>query len=150
MNTQRDQSRASKWGWGILLVISAMQVLNGVAWLFVGPSVSLAYMEEISGTPPTDFRQAYPAVADHVGDGARQVAIWIMAFGLLALIVALEGSRHGTRRAWNAMWVWVGAPTAIGINYLFGEELGFDNVGMFAIAAVALVGQLLARRGLES
>jgi len=150
MNTKTNQSRASKWGWSILLVISALLVLNGIVWLFVGPNMSLSYTEEISGTPPTDFRQAYPAIADHMGRNARQVAIWITAFGLLALNAAVEGFRNGSRWAWNAMWVFVAAPAAIGVNYSAAGELGFDNVGMFAVAAVALVGQLLARRGLAS
>ncbi len=143
-----SKTRIQKWGWGILLVMSALMALNGVSWLFVGPSMSLSYIDQIAATPSTNFRQTYPAVADHVARNARQVAIWIAAFGLLALIVALEGFRHGSRWAWNAMWVFVGAPTAVGINYSAGGELGFDNLGLFSVAVVALVGQLLARRGL--
>lgn len=146
MNTQGNQSSASKWGWRILLVISAMLALNGVTWLFVGPGMSVSYLEQIAETPSMDFAQSNPAIADHVARNARQVAIWVGAMSLLAFIVALEGSRRGSRWAWNAMWVFVAAPAAVGINYSVGGELGFDNLGMFSIAGVALVGQLLARR----
>jgi hypothetical protein len=31
MNTQGNQSRSAKWGWGILLAISALMLLNGAA-----------------------------------------------------------------------------------------------------------------------
>ncbi|MFQ5943828.1 MAG: hypothetical protein ACE5JF_09765 [Anaerolineales bacterium] len=147
---QNGQLRTSKWGWRILLVVSALLALNGVTWLFVGPSMSVSYIEQIAEVPSTDFAQANPAVADHVARNARQVAIWTTALSLMAFIVALEGSRRGSRWAWNAMWVFVAAPTAVGINWSVGGELGFDNLGMFSIAAVALVGQLLARRGLAS
>lgn len=75
----------------------------------------------------------------------RQVAIWFMSFGLLALMVALEGFRHGSRWAWYATWVLVAATVAIGIL----NRAGFGVV-LLGLTAIALVGQLLARRGLAS
>lgn len=76
---------------------------------------------------------------------AQQVAIWFMAFGLLALLVALEGYRHGSRWAWNALWVLVAVPAAVGALYRGG--FGVILLGMVPIV---LVGQLLARRGLTA
>ncbi len=141
---QNRQSRTSKWGWGILIALSALLALNGVIWFFMGGSLST--FEQDTGIPLSEFRQAYPTVADGIARQARQVAIWYGAFGLLALGVAREGFRHSSRWAWNATWVLVGAPAAAGVNVLAGGELGL-GLGMLGVAAVALVGQLLARRG---
>ena len=142
-----EQSKTAKWGWGILLVVSALLILNGAGWFFMGGS--LATFEQGTGVSLAEFRQAYPTVAHSIAVNARQVAIWFMAFGALALLVALEGYRHGSRWAWNAAWVLVAAPAAVGINVLAGGESAF-GFGIMAVAAVALAGQLLARRGLAA
>ncbi len=143
---QNGQSRTSKWGWGILLVVSALLALNGVIWFFMGGSLST--FEQDTGIPLSEFRQAYPTVADGIAQQARQIAIWFVAFGLLALGVALEGFRHRSRWAWNLTWILVAAPAAVGVNALAGGDV--FGIGMLGVAAVALVGQLLARRGLAS
>jgi hypothetical protein len=124
-----------------------MLVLNGVGWFFMGPSLST--LEQDTGVPLSEFRQAYPAVADSIAVNARQVAIWFMAFGLLALLLALDGLRHGSRQALSAMWILVAAPAAIGINVLVGGQSPF-GAGMLVVAAIALIGQLLARKGLAA
>jgi hypothetical protein len=95
----------------------------------------------------SEFRQAYPTVAAGIAQQARQVAIWFVAFGLLALGVAREGFRHRSRWAWKLTWILVAAPAAVGVNVLAGGELGF-GLGVLGMAAVALVGQLLAGREL--
>jgi hypothetical protein len=133
----RKQSRLARWGWGILLTVSALLVLNGILWFFIGPQREGA---EIEG-----FRQAFPALAQQMATNARQVAIWFMSFGLLALLVALEGFRHGSRWAWNATWVVVAVLTAIGILYRGGF-----GVILLGLVPIVLVGQLLARRGLTA
>jgi hypothetical protein len=51
----------AKWGWGILLVTSALLVIDGAIWYFIGPSII----------------------------HARLVAVLLMAFGTQALLVAL-------------------------------------------------------------
>lgn len=135
-------SRADKWGWGILLVVSAMLVLNGLGWFFVGPTLST--FEQDTGVSVSEFRQAYPTVAGSIATNARQVAIWFMAFGLLALLLALEGLRHGSQRARTAMWILVVAPAAVGVNVLAGGQSPF-GIGMLGVATIALVGQLLTR-----
>jgi hypothetical protein len=110
-----SQSRTAKWGWGILLVVSALLVLNG-AFLF--------FYEQEGQT------------------------LWIVlaSFGLLALVVSVEGFRHGSRWAWNALWVLVGMLAVVGVRALVGGE-SFGLWYLF-IAAMGLVGQLLASRGL--
>ena len=133
----KSQSRAAKWGWGILLVLSTLLILNGVTWFFTGPRLS--WIEELGILE--EFRQAYPVIAENYATNARQVALWYMSFGLLALLVALEGFRNGSRWAWYATWVLVAALAAVGVLYLTGF-----GVVMLGLAVIALVAQLLARR----
>jgi hypothetical protein len=136
-----NHSRLAKLGWGILLVISALLLLNGVTWFFIGPRLS--WIEELGILD--EFRQTYPAIADNYATNARQVAIWYLAFGLLALLVTLEGFRHRSRWAWYATWVLVAVLAAIGL--LYRDGFGIYSLGL---AAIALVGQLLAGKGLSS
>lgn len=58
--------------------------------------------------------------------------------------VAREGFRHGSRWTWNLTWLLVAALVAIGGNALTGGETTF-GIGVLGGAAIALVGQLLAR-----
>lgn len=142
----RTQTRTQKVGWGILLFISALMVLNGVVWFFAGPSRSGPYMARVAGMPEQEFRQLYPGVVEGLSRNRRQVGIWYAAFGAMALVTAVGGLRLGTRWAWHATWAVPAAPIAIGIVYSVGVgELAFDNLGLFTFGALALVGQLLAR-----
>jgi hypothetical protein len=65
-----------------------------------------------------------------------------MAFGSLALLIALEGFRNGSRWTWYALWVMIAALVAVGILYVGGF-----GAGLLVLAVVALVGILLARKG---
>jgi hypothetical protein len=145
----RNETRVAKWGWGILIVVSALLALNGLGWFFAGPNSSLSSIAQETGMSAPEFTDAYPAAVSGIEANARQVAIWYMAFGLLALLVAVEGYRHGSRWAWNSMWVLVAVSAAIAALELAagGAVFGFAMLGL---AAVTLVGQLLARGGLAS
>lgn len=138
----KEKMRTQKWGWAILLALSAMLMLNGVGWFIMGPS--LAFFELDTGVTLEAFREAYPTVTRNIVTNARQVAIWFLAFGTLALLVSWEGYRHGSRWAWIATWVVVAGPTAVGINVLAGGETVFGLL-ILSVSAVSLVGQLLAR-----
>jgi hypothetical protein len=111
----------AKWGWGILLVISALLALDGAIWYFIGPNII----------------------------HARLVAVLLLALGMLALLVALEGYRNGSPWAWYSSWILVVALLAVGgIEVGEGEYLfGFLMLGL---AVVAFAGQLLARKDLSS
>lgn len=146
----RSQVRMSKLGWGILLVVSFLFILNGATWFFVGPTVMMNYVTQIGGAPLSQMIQNLTPVAAHFARNTRQVAILDLAFGLMAFIVTLEGYRYGSRWAWIAAWMIVIEPALIGLLYLPGVPLAFDNLGMFLFAAVALAGQLLAYRGLST
>jgi hypothetical protein len=123
MNTaeMKTQSRISKLGWGILTGISALLVLNGAGLYFF-----IAEMQE-----------------------ERTTAIMLSGFGLLALVVALEGFRTGHRSAWNATWVLVTLLVVIGVHILLTGNM---VVGPFylSLAAITLIGQLLAGRNFKS
>lgn len=91
------------------------------------------------------FGQVNPAIARQMATNARQVAIWYLAFGLLALLVTLEGFRRSSRWAWYAAWILVPVLAAIGLLYRDGF-----GVILLGLAAIALVGHLLAGKGLSS
>lgn len=58
MNTQRSQSSVSKWGWNILLVISALLVLNAVALFSMSARPST--FETDTGVPMSEVREMFP------------------------------------------------------------------------------------------
>lgn len=136
VETDSTQSRAAKWGWGLLMVVSALLLFNGIAWFFLGPEAERADLSAL------EFSQLYPDIADQMANNGRQVAIWYIAFSSLALLVALEGFRNGSRRAWYAMWIVVAALVAVGVLYVGGF-----GAGLLVLAVVALIGMLLARKG---
>ena len=136
-------SRRARVGWGILLVIATLMVLNGVTWFSIGPEMSASYVAEVEGVTLAQFTQAHPELVAHMGRNAQQVAVWFAGFGLLAILTGLDGFRTGSRRAWMATWLIPAVPIAIGLVYL-GPGLAFDNVGMLGFGGLALIGQLLA------
>ncbi len=139
------QSQVQKIGWGVLLAISGLLVLNGIMWFGSGAGLTLAYPLRVEGVAVDQFTQEHPVVVDHIGMNAREVAIWYAAFGLMALMVALEGFRRGTRWAWNTSWVMSGVFVVAGLTYGLNLGLGFVNAGRADIGLIALVGLLLAR-----
>ncbi len=123
MRTDQENARTTmaKWGWGILVVISALLALDGAVWYFVGPNII----------------------------HARLVAVLLLALGMLALLVALEGYRNGSSWAWYSSWILVLALLAVGGIEVREEEYLFGFL-MLGLAAVAFVGQLLARKDMSS
>lgn len=140
----RNQSRSTRWGWGVLIVVGVLLLLNGVGWFFAGPNSSSSNQAQELGITTSEYKENYPTAAGLVEGNARQVALWYMAYGLMALIIALEGFRHGSRWAWYAMWTLVAVCAAVAFLEL-GGVFGYIMLGL---AVISLVGQLLARRGL--
>lgn len=139
------QTRAQKAGWAILLVIGGLLMLNGATWFRSGPEVTLAYPLEQEGVPVGEFTREHPVFVEHIGFNAREIAIWYTAFGLMAVIVALEGFRRGTRWAWLAACAIPTAFIIAGVSYGIWQGLGFVNAGRVFIGLVALAGLFLAR-----
>jgi len=138
--------KAAKWGWGILIAVSAVLVLNGAVFYFMSASPTI--FQQDTGVPMAEVREAYPTVVDQVVREGQSVSILSAAFGVLTLTVALEGFRHGSRWAWNATWVLVAVLVALSVQVLVvSGRLGIGGWSL-SLAAVALLGQLLARRWL--
>lgn len=113
---QTPMTTPSRTGWGILLTLSVLLWLNGLAlYLFI-----LDTQVE------------------------RTVGVLLAAFAAVSVMVALEGFRHGTRWAWSTTWVLVASLAAIGLHTLRGDRT--DPPAFYLLlAGIALVGQLLAR-----
>jgi hypothetical protein len=140
------QTRTQKWGWGALLVISALLALNGVGLYFISASPST--FEQDTGVPIDEVREAFPSVADHVVREGQIISILLAGLGLLALMVALAGYRQGSRWAWNTMWVLVGLLAVLTV-WTIAVGGRFDIGGFYLVmAVVTLAGQLLAGRGM--
>lgn len=115
-----SKPRMAKVGWGLLLGLNGLLIADGAAWFFVGPDII----------------------------HARLVAVWFMAFGVLALLVALEGYRNGSRWAWNASWVSVAALAALGTVEATMDPSSYFGLVLLGASGLTVVGLLLARKGL--
>lgn len=144
MNDDQEhiQSKPARWGWGIQLVISALLVVNGLSWLFIGPNNSSSYQAQELSITAAEYHQNYPNAASGVERNARQVAIWFIAYGALALLVFQQGYRYGPPWVWTAGWIQVAVLVAIGILYLAGI-----GIILLPLAVIGLVGQILIRAG---
>jgi hypothetical protein len=142
----RSNTRLHKWGWGILLILSAFMFVQGVAGYFIIKSPGI--LDQFIGAQMSEVRQSYPTVADQVVRQADNFSILSAGFGLLAFVMAWEGLRHNARWAWNAYWIVIGTLAAIAFNTLVRDGK-LDTLAFFYIV-VAVVGQLLAHRGLRS
>jgi hypothetical protein len=105
----------ARCGWGILLAVSAVLALHGVGQYIL-----------VATTP-----------------GARATGILLAGVGLMALMAALDGLRHGSRWAWNITWVVVAVLAALGAHILLGGMRELDG-RYLALGAAALAGQILA------
>lgn len=139
------QGRTQKIGRWILILVSALMVLNGIGWFFAGPARTLSYTAEIAGMSEEAFSERYPQLVEGLAKNRRQVAVWYAAFGSMALIVSLSGFGDGSRWAWTATWLVPAAPIAIGIVYMPGGRLDAESAVLLAVGGFALLGQLLAR-----
>lgn len=115
-----SQPKTAKLGWGILLSVNTLLIIDGATWFFIGPNII----------------------------HARLVAVWYISFGLLALLVALEGYRNGSRWAWYASWVPVGALAALGAVELIMDAESFFGLILLGASGITVAGLLLARKGL--
>lgn len=138
-----DESRVRRVGWGLVILVSGLLILDGIVWFFVGPRIM--WFQDVTGVPLSTFRDQYPIVADHMAASARQVAIWMTAFGTLAGAVGVVGFRRGSRWAWLLSWIVVAFLATLAVNYAFAGEdaavLGIFSGGALLCAA----GLVLAR-----
>ncbi|GAA2022050.1 hypothetical protein GCM10009819_00720 [Agromyces tropicus] len=144
MRTQtRDaRTRTARIGWGLLLVMSALLTLAGIMWTVILPGTALDNIAEFAGTTPEALMPAYGIITLI----ARGYGAGFACTGLMALLVAAEGFRHGTRWAWATGWVVVLAYAAIAWTFLAAGERVELSLGVLSLGVVAAVGLLLAGR----
>lgn len=147
-NQENKQSRAAKWGWGILLGMSALLTFAGINWLLGLPQLALDNIAKSASLAPSVFMQGEPNAFDVITVIARGYGVGYTALGLMALLVALEGYRNGRRWAWTVMWVLTVTYTAFAGNFLLAGETYALSLGILSFAVITLVGLLLARKGL--
>jgi hypothetical protein len=144
-----SSSRAARWGWGILLGLSALLILAGIFWYTELPAMALDNIAERMSLEPDGFMVGEPSAFDIITLVTRNSSAYAVALGFLALLVAWQGYRNGSRWAWTAMWVLAATFTAVAANFtLAAGRLYAPGLGLFVFAAIALVGLLLARQGL--
>jgi hypothetical protein len=122
MNTvgMKSRSRTSKLGWGILLGLSALLVLNGIA--------------------------LYAFIAAESGE--QTVGILVAGMGLFGLALSQSGYSSRSRRIWKMTWILTAVLLALAINItLVGETL--VGLFYMILTGIALLGQALAARELE-
>lgn len=139
------QSRTARWGWRILLVVSALFGLNGVAWFFFGPGDSVSEMAENMGLSAADLEATYPMAADAIVQQARRVAVYLAAIGTMGFVAASAGQRTGAKWGRNVTWILICTMLALFLVGLAGG-LGAFEVTLLFLAVIALTGHLLARR----
>lgn len=142
MDASQGLRRGAKAGRALLLLVSALVTLNGLGWLFYGPT--LATFEQDTGIRLAEFLEAYPAAARLISIQARNTAILLIGLGMMGAARILSHQEDTTR--WNRVSGWVfGATLAgIGLAELFaGAAFGLAYLGL---GVLALIGQALYRR----
>ena len=147
-NTENGRTRTSKWGWGILLAVSALLILAGIGWYLSLPEMALENIVERTTLGPEGFMVGKPSAFVIITLIARGYGAGYAALGLMALLVALEGYRNGTRWAWMVMWVLVLAYASIAGIFLLAGETYALSFGVLALTMITVLGLLLARKGL--
>lgn len=109
----------ARWGWRILVTVSALLVLNGVGlYLFLDTHVE------------------------------RTIGLLVAAVGAFALVATVEGARPGVALARRVAWVLAATLAAIGLHSLRSDRLDLVGLYL-ALAAIAVVGAVLTQQGTE-
>lgn len=142
----KPRSSVARWGWVLLMLVSALYALNGIGWFFAGPDAVITDLAERIGMTAAEFDSTYPEAAFGEAREARWVAIYLTSIGLMSLLAAVDGFRRGTRWSWYITWVLVATIAAALANGLANGELGFFGMALLTLLVLALAGQLMAAR----
>jgi len=148
-NPEISRNRTAQVGWGILLGMSALLILAGLGWYFSLPEMALENIAERTSLEPDGFMVGKPSAFDIISMIARGYGAGYAVLGLMALLVALEGYKNGSRWAWVAMWVLVLAYTAIAGIFLLAGETYALSLGILSLAVITVVGLLMAHKGIS-
>lgn len=137
-------SNSSKWGWGVLLVLSILLVLNGVALFIMSSSPTM--FEQDTGVSYEVVAGEFPTVAQQVVNQERVISTMLAVVGLMASVAAWTGFRRGERWAWTITGILVVMLVVFAVVFL--GVAGRVDIGGFylVLALIALVGQVLAGR----
>jgi hypothetical protein len=151
MELQSDygQTTTAKLGWGILLIASMVLILGGLSWFGMLPQMMLENITEYTNLEPGVFMQGQPSAFDVITIVARGYGAGYAALGVMALLLALEGYRNGTRWAWMVLWVLVAVYIAIGGIFFMAGESQTLSLPILFIAVLAAVGLLLTRKSVS-
>ena len=141
------RGRSAAWGWGITAGVCGLLLLNAT-WLYFAVG-SPGFFEADTGVSASEFRAAFPGVADELAGRGRTIAVLLGGLAAVALAVAVTGLRAGERSARAALWLFVvvllgGAANAMGNGRL---DVGASYVVWALLAGTGLV---LAGRGAEA
>jgi hypothetical protein len=122
MNTGGIKSwgRISSMGWGILLTINALLIVNSVLLYVFIASESME----------------------------RTISILLAGSAFFGLALAQDGYRSRSKGAWKLSWIMVALLWAVGINISLTGELYVGVFYLFLAGAVSL-GQIMAGRDLN-
>lgn len=135
-------NRGGKVGRFVLMLVSALVVLNGVGWFFVGPTLST--FEQDTGVSVVEFSAAYPSAAHLLSLQARNTAILIMGIGLLGLGRLFPNHADTSTAVRLSGWAFGVTLAGVGFSELAaGAAFGLAYLGL---GVLALIGQALYRR----
>lgn len=144
--TPPARSATSRWGWGILIGVSALLALNGVALYFISSQAET--FEQDTGVPVEEVEATFPTVVDQVVHQGELLALLLGGMGLIALVLSVGGYGDNARLARNAMWVLALTLAGAGAIVISGDSVGL-GVAYLVVAVLVVVGLVLARPGLE-
>jgi hypothetical protein len=134
-------------GWLIVLVVSALLVVYGVTWFFVGPETALENIAERTTLGPGAFREGNPSALDVIGIVTRQGAVFMAGLGLATLASSWHGFRTGSTAAWRAAWILPLTITAYCAGILLSAPGAVvQALAYFIVAVVAAIGLAVAYR----
>lgn len=140
-------SRSAKWGWGILLALSLLLVLNGVALYFISASPST--FEQDTGVSYEEVQEIFPTVADQVIREGQLLSVLLSVIGLMAAAASWAGFRRGSRWAWGITGILLAMLAFFALRFLALDSRPDIGGVYLVLALIALVGQVLSGRGLR-
>jgi hypothetical protein len=146
-DSQEKMSRKSaKAGWMIGLIMSGIMILAGLSWVFTLPDMLLENIAEMSAVDPGEFKIGDPSASDVITMIAQGYGIGFTAVGFTSLLLALEGSKNGSRWAWKLLWMLTATFAALAFTFLQAGENASLSFGVLSFAVLSTFGQILGRK----
>ena len=122
--------------WILVLIAESALVAYGIGAIIFPDSLFSPSFEKLSGQSWDSLVSASPKVAAYISLSNRLIGGFNIAFGVLAIFVAMKGLRKGTPWCWYAL--------LIGNSLAYGAPISFDlSTGQIAlpeISEIVLIG----------